>query len=69
MKELTEPLDSTTVQEQLFMEGNKFILDLRGTGAVVTGAEIQQDVDLQQTIKREEQMRMSRGVRRDGVCV
>lgn len=37
------------MQPQFFMERVEFILDLHGTGAVLTCTEIQQDVYLQKT--------------------
>lgn len=42
-------MDSTTVQSQFFVEGVEFILDLLRTGAVLSCAEVQQDVDLDET--------------------
>lgn len=38
----------TAVKAQFFMEGIEFLLDVLGTGTVVSCAEIQQDVDLQE---------------------
>lgn len=54
---IVEQLDSTTMQSQFFMEGVEFILDLLGTGAVLPGTEIQQDVYLQETDKHNNNVR------------
>lgn len=46
VKEPKEQADSTAVQSQLLMEGVELFLDLLWTGAVLPGAEVQQDVYL-----------------------
>lgn len=55
-------MDSTTVQSQFFVEADKFILDVLGTGAVVPCIEIQQDVDLQETDKQNNAVRRGKGL-------
>lgn len=47
-----EPL--TTVQAQLIVERVELVLDILWTGAVLAGAEVQKDIDLEKTAQRRE---------------